>query len=273
MLPRDGLIRVVPLVSPLAAGTRKDYLDTAMSSTGGRTGWMLWSLGMTGAVAAGLQVLPTLLADRELPLPRWAMGAISLVQSGVYLLIAVLIGCKLGPQVGLGAPILAGTQSLTSGATWRSLAGAFGVGAGCGVLLHALGTVAPEGIRTLGETLRVPLLTKVLYGGITEEVLIRWGLMTFILWLLVRLSGHRASGHGLRVGAAITVSALLFGLGHLPVVAAMAEALTASVVVYVLAGNFGFGVVFGYLYFRRGIESAMVAHATAHVVAVMLSGM
>jgi len=233
---------------------------------------MLWSLGMTGVVAVSAQVLPTLLAGRELPLPIWAMGAISLVQSGVYLLIAVLIGCNLGPQVGLGAPILAGTQPLNSRATGRMLAEALSVGAGCGLLLHALGTVAPEGIRTLGERLHVPLLSRVLYGGFTEEVLIRWGLMTFVLWVLVRLAKRRAVGHGVRVGAAIAVSAFLFGLGHLPVVAAMAEALTAPVVLYVLAGNFGFGVVFGYLYFRRGIESAMVAHALAHVVAVAVSG-
>lgn len=227
---------------------------------------------MTGAVAVGVQVLPSLLADRELPLPMWVMGAISLVQSGVYLLIAVLIGSNLGPQVGLGAPILAGTQPLNSRATWRMLAEALGVGAGCGLLLHALGSVAPEGIRTLGERLHVPLLSKVLYGGFTEEVLIRWGLMTFILWLLVRLSRQRAEGHGLRVGAAIAVSAFLFGLGHLPVVTAMDATLTLPVVAYVLAGNFVFGVVFGYLYFRRGIESAMVAHATAHVIAVAVSG-
>jgi membrane protease YdiL (CAAX protease family) len=35
---------------------------------------------------------------------------------------------------------------------------------------------------------------------------------------------------------------------------------------YVLAGNTVFGIVAGYLYWRWGLETAILAHAGAHVV-------
>jgi membrane protease YdiL (CAAX protease family) len=64
----------------------------------------------------------------------------------------------------------------------------------------------------------------------------------------------------------ITVSALLFGAGHLPAVVALVGPLNASAVVWVIGVNTAFGFLFGYLFWRRGLASAMVAHALTHVV-------
>jgi membrane protease YdiL (CAAX protease family) len=58
----------------------------------------------------------------------------------------------------------------------------------------------------------------------------------------------------------------LFGVGHLPAAAALVGALTRGVVVFIVAANSVFGVLFGYLYWKRGLETAIIAHATAHVV-------
>lgn len=33
----------------------------------------------------------------------------------------------------------------------------------------------------------MPLLTRLLYGGITEELLLRWGLMTLVVWAACRI--------------------------------------------------------------------------------------
>jgi membrane protease YdiL (CAAX protease family) len=42
-----------------------------------------------------------------------------------------------------------------------------------------------------------------------------------------------------------------------------------AVVAFVIGVNTAFGVLFGYLYRRHGLESAMIAHALAHTVSFL----
>jgi membrane protease YdiL (CAAX protease family) len=89
--------------------------------------------------------------------------------------------------------------------------------------------------------------------------------MSFVVWLLWRLlQGGRGTPSVMLVGSAIGVSALLFGVGHVPVVAALAGTLTPAIAAYVVIANAAFGLVAGWLYWRRGLESAMLAHVSAH---------
>ena len=39
--------------------------------------------------------------------------------------------------------------------------------------------------------------------------------------------------------------------------------------VFVIGANTAFGLLFGYLFWRYGLESAMIAHAVAHVVSYL----
>jgi hypothetical protein len=83
-----------------------------------------------------------------------------------------------------------------------------------------------------------------------------------------------AFGLGITVAIATTLldlafaphlgAAVLFGLGHLPAVAAIAP-LTSMLVVRTVLLNALAGVVFGWFFWRRSLESAMLAHASAHV--------
>jgi membrane protease YdiL (CAAX protease family) len=109
------------------------------------------------------------------------------------------------------------------------------------------------------------LIAGLLYGGITEEVMLRWGMMTFIVWVIWRRfqkgRPHPSAG---AVWAAILLAAVLFGIGHLPATAAFAP-LDGMLVVRTVALNALGGVLFGWLFWRRHLEAAMVAHASAHV--------
>jgi membrane protease YdiL (CAAX protease family) len=105
------------------------------------------------------------------------------------------------------------------------------------------------------------------YGGITEEVLLRWGLMTAITWLAWRFfQGKRGAVSPGLTWLAIAVSALLFGVGHLPAVSFLIGSLNGPVVLFVVGLNATFGLLFGWLFWRWGLESAMVAHAVTHLV-------
>jgi membrane protease YdiL (CAAX protease family) len=44
--------------------------------------------------------------------------------------------------------------------------------------------------------------------------------------------------------------------------------LTIALTSYVIAANSAFGFIAGYLYWKKGLESAMIAHMFAHVVMI-----
>jgi hypothetical protein len=145
-------------------------------------------------------------------------------------------------------------------------AGVVGLLVGC--LLLVLASGAPAQLQALSPAHEIPLAAKLLYGGVTEEILMRWGLMTALIWLPWRLLQKRV-GPPRRslVVAGIVAAAVLFGVGHLPAAAAMGAELSGSVVGYIIAGNAVPGILFGWLYWRSGLEAAILAHALAHAVA------
>jgi membrane protease YdiL (CAAX protease family) len=69
------------------------------------------------------------------------------------------------------------------------------------------------------------------------------------------------------VWAAIVISAVIFGAGHLPTTRILLGHLTMPAIVSVIAGGSLFGIIVGYLYWHYGLESAMVCHALSHVLA------
>ena len=166
---------------------------------------------------------------------------------------------------------LAGTEAWP--ALKRQFAPAAIAGFFVGGLLLALTRVAPAELLAVGQTFEISVAARLLYGGITEEVIMRWGLMTMLIWLPWRLIQKRA-GLPRRpyIIGAIVVAALLFGVGHLPAAAAMGASLSQSVITYIVVGNTLPGILFGILYWRYGLEAAIMAHTLGHIVAVVALG-
>ena len=238
-----------------------------------RSGWLLFAAGLPGVVAVTLLVLPLLLQGRTLPQPLWLIELATAGQSALLLALAVFIGCRCAPLVGLGAPLVG---ALLEGRGWRPvwrrqwLPGLVGGALGAGLLL-ALPALAPASLAQASLP-EMPGLARVLYGGITEELLLRWGMMSSIAWGLWRvLQQDRGKPHPGLFWTAIVLSALLFGLGHLPAAKAMLGLLKPEVIAYLLLGNGVFALLAGWLFWRRGLEAAMLAHILAHGLA-MLAG-
>lgn len=230
----------------------------------------MWLAGMLGVVVVATLVVPILVSGRPLPMPVWALSAISLVQGAIFLALTVWAGIALAPKVGLRAPgfeAFANSSPVAAALRPQLAPGLLGGLAG-GALLAILSYAPPPELAAAAETFSFPLSARVFYGGITEELLLRWGLMSLVLWLLWRFI-HRS--HTLPptslVWAAIVSTAVLFGVGHLPAAGSVAGDLTFHVVAFVIGGNAIFGVLAGWLFWRFGLESAMLAHGIAHVVA------
>ena len=225
---------------------------------------------MLGVVVITTTVMPQLLAEvGALPAPLWVLSLAGLAQSALLVALAVWAGVALAPAVGLRAP------AFEAAVAARPIAPALkpqllpGITAGLsgGMLLFAITRYAPASIAAVQERFSPPLLARILYGGITEELLLRWGVMTALVWLAWRfLQGRQGAPRATYVSLAIAASALLFGLGHLPAASALIGALDTNVVAWVIGANTAFGLVFGYLFWRFGLEAAMIAHALAHVV-------
>lgn len=233
-----------------------------------RLGLLLWLAGMLGAGVVTVTVLPQLLAEVSLPAPLWAISLASLAQSSVLVALAVWSGVALAPKVGLRAPAFeaAVTARSIGSALQPQLLPGLVAGALAGAGLFAIGGYAsPAALAEVQQRFTLPILARVLYGGITEELLLRWGLMTALVWVAWRLlQGRRGTPRAVYVWLAIVVSALLFGAGHLPAAAMLIGELTGDVVLFVVGVNAAFGALFGWLFWRYSLEAAMIAHATAH---------
>lgn len=235
-----------------------------------RLGLLLWLVGMLGVVVVTFTVLPQLLGELTLPAPLWVISLASLAQNSLLLALAVWSGVALAPKVGLTAPSFEAavtSRSIYSALRPQFLPG-FVAGALGGVGLFASGGyAAPAALAEVQQRFTLPIVARVLYGGVTEELLLRWGLMTALVWLAWRfLQRRKDAPRVVYIWLAIVVSALLFGAGHLPAAAVLVGELTGAVVLFVVGLNAAFGVLFGYLYWRYGLEAAMIAHGTAHIV-------
>lgn len=117
---------------------------------------------------------------------------------------------------------------------------------------------ALEGLRN-----GIGIWGRVLYGGIAEEVLSRWGLMSALAWLFSLPLGE---GSYTAMWLAIVVSGILFGLGHAPSYLAAGCRRTPAFVSTMLVLNLWASLIFGWLFWQYGLLAAMVAHALFHLV-------
>lgn len=238
---------------------------------------VLLGLGLIG-VASLLLVPFELLSPR--PMSPLAFRLLAIVNPTILTIVAVAVGGFAASRVGLRAPAVeAWIASGSPGAVLRrQVRPALIVGAVVAAVLVGYGvSIGPRLVAAAGAHGRLaafdlPLLPKLLYGGITEEVLTRWGLVSAFAWAGWRLSGPRARVPHAVMAGAVAAAALLFALGHLPMLFLIAPAAPAGIVAAVIVGNAVPGLLFGMLFVREGLEAAMIAHALAHLLAtIMLS--
>lgn len=224
-------------------------------------------------IAALLPLLPT---TTETPTITPALKLLSLVQPALLLAVAVVVGIALAPRVGLSAPAaeaLAAGRGFFKALQPQIVPGVIGglLGGVSIVLISVLSKpfLLPDTIDRISRFIKVmPLPMRILYGGITEEVLLRWGFMTLIVWAAWRVleKQRRVPSSACFVGG-ILFSALVFGAGHLPVAYALfSDVFSPALALFVVLANSAFGVIAGYLYWKRGLESAIIAHMFCHLV-------
>jgi hypothetical protein len=238
---------------------------------------VLFGAGLLG-IASLMLILPELMRSRPLPpgapeLSPGALAALSLVNPLLLLALAVWVGIRLAPRVGFRSHLAerAAAGSSAGPPLWHEVPRAIAAGGAVAAVVVLLDWVFQHlwrGMPAAEEPSWSPrqLVSGMLYGGITEEILMRWGVLTLLVWLGWRFA-QQSSGDPSPwiVRGAIVAAALLFGAGHLPAVAAVMP-LNPMLVLRIVVLNALAGVVFGRLYWKHSLEAAMIAHATGHVV-------
>lgn len=243
--------------------------------------WRTLGVILAVAAATSLLLIPfslTLLGRGDGPeIPLWMLVVATLVQGLVTAAIAGGLGLWLGPKVGLGAPDLRGMLHGEPGSGRRVLSAlplAAGLGVAFGVVGLALGAgfapLFPEAVQRSFEAANIPSpwegFLASISAGVNEEILFRLGLMTLFVFLGARLLRQGDRPSAAVTWTAIVLTTLLFGAIHLPQAAALGGGLPAVLVAYVLLANGVGGVVFGWLYWKRGLVAAVAAHFAADIV-------
>lgn len=101
------------------------------------------------------------------------------------------------------------------------------------------------------------------YGAIVEELFARLFCMSLFIVITRRMAKPFSPRAAAWIG--IVLAALLFGLGHLP--AAYSIGLNGMLSFSrIMLLNTWAGIVFGWLYWQKGLETAMLAHFVADVI-------
>lgn len=253
--------------------------ETMQRNTFSRRFWPMFLFGLVGVAALPLGFVSMLQAYEGLPelqhIPRTQLILLSLLQPLLLLAVCSALGAALAERLGFFSHLAARFAGTTStGKPFSSeLIPAVMTGAAVAVLTLALEYAVfkpnlPDFFEMAAQ--RQPrdfamTLSGILYGGITEEIISRWGLMSLFTWAAWKIFWRKhAHPHSGAVIIALVLSALVFGLLHLPATAALAP-LSEWLVVRVLTLNMLAALAYGWLYWRHSLEAAMLAHAFTHV--------
>ncbi len=255
--------------------------------------WKVFFIVLAASTFGVISVMPyTLTLQAEtlskvtLPIPLPLLLTIQVAQNAVMLAIIIFLGLLLAKRIGLGLPILeaklrgesvaAQVKAMLLPSILLGVIAAIVI-IGLDQFVFAPGLMAQEGVAedAIAAQLSQPPawqgLLASFYGGITEEVLLRLFIFTLLAWL-GKFIHHTPEGRPtlLILWIANILAAVLFGLGHLPATAQIME-ITPLVITRAVLLNGLAGITFGYLYWTRGLEAAMLSHFSADIVLHVLT--
>ncbi|MCK6538788.1 MAG: CPBP family intramembrane metalloprotease [Anaerolineales bacterium] len=248
--------------------------------------WKIFFIVWIAAVVGVIAIIPYSLtlqgaSTQDLPIPLPVLLTIQITQNAFMFAVLTAAGLFFANRIGLGLPILeARLRGESVGDKIRAilpLSIVIGVVASLLIVGLDLLVFQPAMLRELGDsantlnlqTAQPPAWQGFLasfYGGISEEVLLRLFVMSLLAWLGSFIS---KTTEGRPTSAVFWIAnilaAVLFGIGHLPATS-MLIPLTPLVITRAIVLNGVAGVAFGWLYWKRGLESAMIAHFSADIV-------
>lgn len=237
----------------------------------GLTLFFLGFLGILSMLTATIGDMPEEMVDKFSPL---SFKLLTLVSPTIFLFIMVIIGTALYDKVKLSVPTISSLLKIESPNIKFSEQLKYGIIVGliAGILIMVnsflFAPAIPQEMNTLADKVQVTFLVRFGYGGFTEELLMRFGLMTLVVWIISKIRRKLSNPV---YWSAIVFTSILFGLGHFPVIFKTVNDPSIFLLLHTLIGNSIGGLFCGWLYWKKGLEAAMIAHIFAHVAMVSIT--
>lgn len=225
----------------------------------------LFILALPGIFITLPRLIAMLLPNNS-PTVQKKMSRLVVIQTLIMVLLMVVAGTVLSTKTGLGDPLL---SALLSGKEiWRHIQDAL-LATGIltlvglvGFLLLYYGLAArvlePPTLLAL-KTFRqkIGLDGCVLYGGVVDEILARWGLLNVILYFAMLFSGQKSNA---MVWTSIVISGLFFSISQLPAYLAAGCRASRQFVYIMLLLSLWQALIFGYIFWQYGLLITIFAH-------------
>lgn len=232
--------------------------------------WTLFLLSLTSAILVlpyALTLQKDLLLEVSVSLP--VIVLVSIIQSAVIFAIAVYVGSILSEKIGFQLPWLSAWFDKKKIDYRQTLQISIISGIAVGIVIIILDRFVFKGIA---PSILPPVWQGFLasfYGGIGEEMLMRYFLLSLIIFIIIKITGQK-NPNAYIVWPAIVFVAVIFGLGHLPATSSFTPITTIVIIRAIVLNGIG-GVVFGWLYWKKGLESAIISHFCADIVLHVVS--
>lgn len=236
--------------------------------------WKIFFILLSLSLLSVIFVFPYILTVqgeliREMGQPVEIIFIAQFIQSLILFSVAIFLGLFFAEKINFRLPLI---EAIVEKRNYYeilkvTLGKSVLIGAATAIAIYALDTLfTTQGAAISTHQNYAPVWQKLLasfYGGITEEILMRLFLMTFFIWIGMKLSRRKQPT---RAGIMISIllASIIFGLGHLPITASLTT-LTPLIISRAIVLNGVGGIVFGWLFWKKGLESAMIAHFTADI--------
>lgn len=141
----------------------------------------------------------------------------------------------------------------------------------CGYIeLRAVKEVAADYEKGISSAYFISSLT---YGGVIEEILLRWFFMGLIALILVMIFARKTDKKEIPVCIFITanvIAALVFSVGHLPATQMFFGRITGLILFRCFLLNGSFALFFGRWFRKYGIQYAMLGHFGIHFISKII---
>lgn len=241
--------------------------------------WNIFRILLGASIVSIFAVLPyvlTIQGDmiKQIGIPLHTIFVLQLVQSVVLFSVSIFFGLLLARKIGFHLPVL--EAWITKKNYKKIISSSFLQSCVYGVIVAITIYAADYLFMFQGTTITTSkslapvwqTLLAALYGGISEEILMRLFLMSLFIWLSMKVTRQQKPTN---VGIIISIilASIIFGLGHLPITAAITTITPLVVFRAIILNGIG-GIVFGWLYWKKGLEASIVAHFTTDIVLLTL---
>lgn len=197
------------------------------------------------------------------------MIAISVIQTVVYALIFGFFGYILADKTGLLKPFHFEKKQVTASIVISVVSGVL-----FSLDYWTFGYAEPMIKESTIEALSPSgIIASILYGGVVEEVMMRLFFLSLIAFVIWKLFFRKIDKENIPTGVFIVaniIAAIMFAAGHLPATVMTFGGLSSLILFRCFLLNGGFGLVFGYLYRKHGIQYSMLCHALVHIVSKLI---